>query len=68
MHNLELSLILREVHRLSDSFEMAQFQHIYHERNSLSDSLAKDGVRITEVFLLIKELREDTSYETYQIF
>ena len=68
MHNLELSLILEEVHRLSDSFEMVQFQHIYHERNSLADSLAKDGARISEGHWLIKEQREDSIYETYQIF
>ena len=29
MHNLELSLILQEVRRLSDCFELVQFQHIY---------------------------------------
>ena len=48
MHNLELSLILHEVHRLSDSFEMEQFQHIYRKRNSSTDTLAKYGVRINE--------------------
>ena len=68
MHNLELSLILQEVHRLSDYFELVQFQHIYRERNSLADSLAKDGVRISECYWLIKEFREDTSFESYQIF
>ena len=68
MHNLELSLILQEVHRLSDRFEMVQFQHIYHERNNLADSLAKEGARICEGHWLIKEQREDSIYETYQIF
>ena len=68
MHNLESSLILQEVHRHSDSFEMVQYQHIYHERNSLDDSLAKDGARISEGYWLIKEIREDSFYETYQIF
>ena len=68
MHNLELSLILQEVHRLSDSFELVQFHHIYRERNSTADTLAKDGVRINEGYRHIKEVREDTTIETYQIF
>ena len=68
MHNLELSLILQEVHKLSDCFELVQFQHIYRERNSLADTLGKDGVRINEGYWLINELREDSSSESYQIF
>ena len=59
MHNLELSLILQEVHRLSDWFELVQFQHIYRERNRLADTLAKDGARISEGYWHIKEFRED---------
>ena len=61
-------IILQEVHRLSDRFEMVQFQHIYHERNNLANSLAKEGARICEGHWLIKEQREDSFYETYQVF
>ena len=68
MHNLELSLILQEVHRLSDSFEMVQFQHIYRERNSLADTLAKDGARISKGFWRIKEVRGVSTIESYHIF
>ena len=68
MHNLELSQILQEVHRISDSFGLVQLQHIYRERNSLADSLAKDGAVVPKGFWHIKEFREDAIYETYQIF
>ena len=65
MHNLELSLILQEVQRLSGRFEIVQFQHIYRERNSIADSLAKEGARICEGHWFIKEQREDSVYESY---
>ena len=39
--NLELSMILQEVNRLTYSFECVVLKHIYRERNSHADVLAK---------------------------
>ena len=46
--NLELAMILQDVNRLTDSFDYVVFKHIYRERNSSVDALAKDGGSILE--------------------
>ena len=39
--NLDLSMILQEVNRLTDCFDYVLLKHIYRERNSSADALAK---------------------------
>ena len=46
--NLELAMILQDVNRLTDYFDYVVFKHIYWERNSSADALAKAGGRILE--------------------
>ena len=41
IQNIQLSQVLYEVIRFSDMFEFVDFKHIYRERNSLADELAK---------------------------
>ena len=53
--NLELSMILHEVHRLIDCFDYVVLKHIYRERNYYADGLAKAGGMIMEGYWSIKE-------------
>ena len=46
MHNIELSQVLQEVQRLSDSFELMELKHIHCERNSLSKGWSDGPGRI----------------------
>ena len=66
--NLELAMILQDVNRITDCFDYVSFKHIYRERNSFADALAKAGGRILEGFWSIKEYRGDEVVETFQIF
>ena len=66
--NIELAMILQDVHRFTDSFEYVSFKHIYRERNSIADALAKAGGRILEGFWDIKEQRGDDIVETFLIY
>ena len=43
IQNILLEQILLEVHRLADLFENVHFMHIFRERNTIADKLAKDG-------------------------
>ena len=66
--NLELSVILQVVNRITDVFDYVSFQHIYRERNSSTDALAKVGGRILEGSWSIMEHRADAVVETFQVF
>ena len=44
--NLELAMILQDVNRITNSSDYVVFKHIYRERNSSADALAKAGGRI----------------------
>ena len=66
--NLELAMILRDVNRIADCFDSVSFKHIYQERNSSADALAKAGGRIFEGSWSIKEHRADAVVETFQVF
>ena len=66
--NLELSMILQEVNRITDGFDYVSFQHIYRERNSSAYALAKVGGRILEGSWSIMEHRADAIVETFQVF
>ena len=68
IQNLELALILQEVHYLSDSFDHVSYKHIYRERNSKADLLAKAGGSIHEGFWHTLEQNEADSTETFQVF
>ena len=68
MHNSFLSQVLREVIIISDMFERAYYKHIYRERNSKADVLAKDGATVAEGFWHITEFRADEQHETIQSF
>ena len=46
IQNIMLEQILLEVHRLTDLFENVHFMHIYRERNTHADKLAKDGSNV----------------------
>ena len=66
--NLELTMILQDVNRITDCFDYVSFKHIYRERNFSADALAKAGGRILEGYWSIKEYRADEVVETFQIF
>ena len=66
--NLELAMILQNVNRLTDCFDYVSFKHIYWERNSSADALAKAGVMILEGSWAIKEQRGNDVVETFQVF
>ena len=66
--NLELSMILHEVNNLTNIFEHVDLKHIYRERNSHADVLAKAGVSIMEGYWSIKEYQASECWETFHIF
>ena len=66
--NLELSMILQQVDRLIDCFNYVVLKHIYWERNSYADVLAKAGGMILDGYWSIKEYRADEVVETFHIF
>ena len=49
-------------------FDYVELKHIYRERNSLSDILAKEGAFILEGFWHIKEFQVSETYDTFHIF
>ena len=42
IQNIQLAQILHEVNRIADILESVEYKHIYRERNSIADVLAKD--------------------------
>ena len=66
--NLELSMILQVVNRITDGFDYVSFQHIYRERNSSADALAKAGGSILEGSWSIMEHKVYAVVETFQVF
>ena len=63
--NLELSMILQDVNRLTDCFDYVLLKHVYREINSSADALAKAVGRILEGSWSIKEHRADAVVETF---
>ena len=61
-------MILQDINRITDCFDYVSFKHIYWERNSSADALAKAGGMILEGYWSIKEHRVDEVVETFQIF
>ena len=68
LQNLELAMILQDVHYLSDSLNYVSFKHIYRERNFKADSLAKVGGSLLEGYWSTCEQREAETIETFQVF
>ena len=66
--NLDLSVILHELNRLTDCFDYVVLKHIYREINTSANALEKVGGMILEGFWSIKEHRVDEVVETFQIF
>ena len=66
--NLELAQVLNEVNKLSDLFEHLELKHIYRERNSLADGMAKARAQFSEGFWYIKEYHSTDILESYQQF
>ena len=56
------------MNRLTDCFDYVVLKHIYRERNTYADVLAKAGGMILEGYWSIKEYRADEVVETFQIF
>ena len=54
-----LSQVLQEMIRISDMLERVEYKHIYRERNSKVDALAKDGATVPEGYWHIFEFRGD---------
>ena len=66
--NLELSMILHEINRLTYIFQQVDLKHIYRERNTHADVFTKAGASIVEGYCSIKEYRAFECWETFQIF
>ena len=66
--NLELAMILQDVHYLVDTLDFVSFKHIYREINFKADSLAKAGGSILEGFWSSCEQRGAEIIETFQVF
>ena len=68
IQNVQLAQILMEVNRLVDMFDSVVFMHIYHERNTLVDVLAKDGVNVMFGSWQISEHRAVECFESIKFF
>ena len=66
--NLELAMILQDVHYLADSLDYVSFKHIYRERNFKADTLAKAGGSLLEGYWSTCEQRGEEIIETFQVF
>ena len=53
---------------MSDLLEKVDFKHIYRERNSKADALAKAGANVVEGHWIIHEIQATETYETFQVF
>ena len=68
IQNIILSHVLLEVNQLSNMFELVELKHIFCERNTSANDLAKSGAVVMEGYWYIKEFIDSGSFETYQIF
>ena len=68
INNVHLTQVLHEVFRISDFLEKVDFNHIYRERNSKADALAKAGANVVEGHWIIHEIRASETYQTFQVF
>ena len=68
IQNILLEQILLEVHRLADMFDNVHFKHIFRERNTYADRLAKDGSNILAESWQISEHRDADVFNTVMMF
>ena len=68
IQNILLEQILLEVHRLADLFENVHFMHIFREKNTIADKLAKDGSNIITRSWQILEHRAVDCFNTVMFF
>ena len=68
IQNVKLAQILMEVHRLVDMFDSMSFVHIYCERNTYADILAKKSANVMFGSWQISEQREVECFETVKLF
>ena len=68
IQNVQLAQILMEIHRLVDMFDSVSFMHIYRERNSYADILAKEGANVLSGSWQISEHKEAERFETVKLF
>ena len=68
VQNMQLFQVLYEVTRISDMFENVDFKHIYQERNSKADELAKAGATVPDGYWHITEFRASKKSESFQFF
>ena len=64
--NLELAMILQDVHCLADSLDYVSFKHIYRERNYKAYALAKAGGSILEGSWSICEQRGEEMWKPFR--
>ena len=57
-----------EVNRLVDMFDSVVFMHIYRERNTLANVLAKDGANVMSSSWQISEHRAAECFESVKLF
>ena len=57
-----------EVNRLADMFDSVDFMHIFRERNTLANVLAKDGANVLSGSWQISEHRAAECFESVKIF
>ena len=63
--NIELDIILQDVHYLANSLDYVSFKHIYRERNFKADTLAKAGGSLLEGFWSTCEQRGAEIIDTF---
>ena len=66
--DVQLTQVLQEVIRISDLLEKVDYKHIYRERNSKADALAKEGANVLKRHWIIHEFRASETYESFQVF
>ena len=65
---MQLTQVLHEVIRIIDFLEKVDFKHIYHERNTKADALAKEGANVLEGHWIVHEFQEFETYASFQVF
>ena len=66
--DVQLTQVLQEVIRISDLLEKLDYKHIYRERNSKANALAKEGANVVEGHWIIHEFQAIEIYESFQVF
>ena len=68
IQNVQLDHILMEIHRMVDMFDSLSFMHIYRERNSYADILAKEGDNVLSGTWHISKHKGAKRFENDKLF